>query len=277
MGPTSRASDDHPVAACTAHQGPDRADDPAVAALREQGAHRLDPARFRYIEVLSRKAGEQSGALRQQLDRQLAEVIAAYQAQFAQARAESNQGLAALMQSHPQAADDLRRLHGEGDFRAIRRLAARLETGIGSGPGPLGVLVLHIDGQAMTQMPDTGTRDATVPTQAAPLVELKTLRHFKDTWTALRVDRQMARSQEQAPENPGPLNSHLLVLRTLRRMQEIAPAYLEHFMAHAEALMWLDQAKPRGMAAPGKPVRPERDKRQQRGTKPAPSARSRST
>jgi hypothetical protein len=102
-------------------------------------------------------------------------------------------------------------------------------------------------------------------------VELRTLRHFRDTWTGLRVHRQMARSQEQAPENPGPLNSHLLVLRTLRRMQEIAPAYLEQFMAHAEALMWLDQARPRGLPATAKGGRPERDKRAPSTSKPMPS------
>ncbi len=60
-------------------------------------------------------------------------------------------------------------------------------------------------------------------------------------------------------------------------MQDIAPAYLERFMAHAETLMWLEQAKPSGMIASAKPVRPERDKRQRRDTKPAPSARKRST
>ncbi len=150
---------------------------------------------------------------------------------------------------------------------------------MGRDTGPLGALVRHIDGQAMAQpAPDTGagTRNAAASAQeAAPLVELKTVREFKDTWAGLRVDRQMARSQQQAPDNPGPLNSHLLVLRTLRRMQEISPAYLERFMAHAEALMWLDLAKPRGVAVPGKPVRAERDKRQSRTTKPTPPGRSR--
>ena len=88
--------------------------------------------------------------------------------------------------------------------------------------------------------------------------------------------RQIALSQDQAPENPGPLNSHLLVLRTLRRMRDLAPAYLERFMAHAQALMWLDQAKPRSMVAPGKPVRAERDKRQPRDNRPPSTARKRS-
>ncbi len=262
-----------------AHQGMDRAEGPAIAALRAQGAHRLDPVHFCYIEVLSRKVAEQSGGLRARLERRLAGAVATYQAQFTQARSESDQALPGLILRHPLAADDLRRLHGEGEFKAVRRLATRLESGIGLGPGPLGALVRHIDGQVVAQWASDeafGAREATTPTQVPPLVELKTLRHFRDTWTGLRVDRQMARSQEQAPDNPGPLNSHLLVLRTLRRMQEIAPAYLEHFMAHAEALMWLDQARPGGKATAGKLARPDREKRPQHDTKPAPPGRQRS-
>lgn len=261
-------------------QGSGRADDLAIAALRQQGAHRLDPARFRYMEVLSYKAAEKSGVLREQLERQLAKLTFAYQVQFEQARSESDRALPALVMRHPQAAKELRRWHDEGDFKAIRRLAAKLESGVGAGPGPLGILVLHIDGQSTAQRPNdtgTGARDATAPTQVKPWVELKTLRDFRSAWTGLRVDRQMARSQEQAPQNPGPLNSHLLVLRALRRMQAIAPAYLAHFMAHAEALMWLDQAKLCRMPTPAKPVRPVRDKRPQRDSKQAPTGRSRST
>lgn len=271
MGPTSRASDDHPVAAGEAHQGPDCADDPAVAALREQGAHRLDPVRFRYIEVLSRKAAEQQGALRQQLDRRLAGVIAAYQSQFEQARSESEMALAALMQRHPQAADDLCRLHGDGDFRAVRRLVARLDAA--PCQGPLGELVGHIDRQpsAQTQGHCVATENST-HLELAPLVELRTVRDFRNAWAGLRVDQQLTRSQAQVPQNPGPLNSHLLVLRSLRRMQDIAPAYVERFMAHVEALFWLDQAGLQAATLPGKAVRQESDKKSAKAVRRRPGA-----
>lgn len=260
MGPTSQASDGGPVADGDPLREPDRTDDPVLAALREQGMHRLDPARFRYLEVLSRKAALQSGVLREQLDRRLAAVIAACQVQFEQARSESDKLLPAWCRRHPQAADDLRRLHGNGDFRAVRRLALRLDTA--PRRGPLGELVGHIDQRPpeQTQGPCVATENP-MPSELAPLVELKTVRDFRNTWAALRVDQQLTRSQAQVPQNPGPLNSHLLVLRSLRRMQSIAPAYVERFMAHVEALFWLDQADLRAQALPGKAARQESGKK----------------
>ena len=52
----------------------------------------------------------------------------------------------------------------------------------------------------------------------------------------------MSRSTQQAPDNPGPLNSHGLVLRALQQMQALSLAYLTRFLAQAEAWAWLDQA-----------------------------------
>lgn len=241
--------------------------DPGIAALRERGAHRLDPSRFRYLEALERRAGVHQGALGRTLDRQLAQVVTAYGEQYAAAVRDIDQAIPVLIQHHPQAAPELRRLHADGDVRAVRRLAARLEAEPRS--TPLADLVRHIDGlnAALGQIrpqPSGATQSDT-----AALAELKTVQRFRDTWTRLRVDDQLARSQEKVPENPGPLNSHLLVQRALRRMQELSPAYLGRFMAQVEALSWLDHAVLRGTALPGKVVPRTRDKRKGRGKAPA--------
>lgn len=76
----------------------------------------------------------------------------------------------------------------------------------------------------------------------APAAELRTARRFRSTWARLRIEHQLTRSQASVPANPGPLNSQRLVLRALRQMQDISPAYLARFMGHVEALMWLGQA-----------------------------------
>ena len=68
------------------------------------------------------------------------------------------------------------------------------------------------------------------------------MRVFRSTWSKLSVDQQLTESLAKAPENAGPLNSNLLVLRALKLMQQTSPAYLRHFMAHVDALLWLDQA-----------------------------------
>lgn len=89
---------------------------------------------------------------------------------------------------------------------------------------PLGALLRHID------------RESPPPT------ELRALRHFRGTWARLSVGRQITRSLATVPANPGPLNSHLLVLRSLQAMQEIAPGYLARFMAQVETLMFIENA-----------------------------------
>jgi len=50
----------------------------AIDALRESDAHRLDPVRFRFLEVLARRAESQQGDVRRVLDARLATLIAAY-------------------------------------------------------------------------------------------------------------------------------------------------------------------------------------------------------
>lgn len=223
--------------------------DPAasLAALRERGAHRFDPVRFRYLEAFARRLLQQQRVQRRLLERKWADALAAYEAQYDAARAELDLAFADLVQRHPQAAPYLNRLHTEGDVRAVRQLVARLDARK-AGSGALARLLRHIDGQGTSDdapVPHGGAK----PVDAAPLAELKSVQRDRQTWTRLRVDEQLLRSQQQAPDNPGPLNSHLLVLRALRHMQELSPAYLDRFVAHVEALQWLDGAGVRKSAA----------------------------
>jgi len=51
------------------------------------------------------------------------------------------------------------------------------------------------------------------------------------------------KATHRAPENAGPLNSHMLVLRTLGLMRELSPHYLRRFLSHTETLLWLEQAQ----------------------------------
>lgn len=212
-----------------------------LAALRERGAHRFDPIRFRYIEALARRVPALAGEVRGLLDGRLSQALAAYGAQFDQARAEASQALDIQVQRFPDAAAALRRLHAEGDFRGLHRFTAQLESQQ-THCGPLGDLVRHIDQHAPARQ-DNGAPAANTSSSApAPPSELKALRHFRSTWARLGVDQQLTRSLAKAPENPGPLNSHLLMLRSLQLMQSTSPAYLRRFMAHVDALLWLEAA-----------------------------------
>jgi len=56
-----------------------------LAAWRAEGAHRLDPVRFRLIEAMARRTTEHSGAAREGLDRRLEALVAAYASRTGQA------------------------------------------------------------------------------------------------------------------------------------------------------------------------------------------------
>jgi hypothetical protein len=100
-----------------------------------------------------------------------------------------------------------------------------------AGAGPLAGLLAHISNQS----PDADI----APGRHYP--ELPLLDEFRETWTRLNTDRQLRQSQDQVPDNAGPLNSSHLMRRALLLMQKVSPGYMRHFLAHADALSSLEQ------------------------------------
>jgi hypothetical protein len=87
---------------------------------------------------------------------------------------------------------------------------------------------------------------------AEPRAELKTIRNHRNTWSKLSVDLQVAQALEQAPKNAGPINSHMLVLRSLALMRDVSPDYLNRFMSYADTLLRLGQIEKEKLSNPKK-------------------------
>jgi len=147
----------------------------------------------------------------------------------------------------------LQALFAAGRFASLRRRAADLDDVLTRSPlaGLLDRLSPPASPPPRERLPatsgDAGTAPAAtdVATAAAVAVaestdELKSVRYFRDNWSKLSIERELA--EAQPPENAGPLNSHLLVLRALERLQTVSPDYLHRFAPYAEALLWLEQA-----------------------------------
>ena len=203
----------------------------AVAALRARGAHQLDPVQFQFIEALARRAARHSGAARAVMDGKLAQALQVCGDRLTQA----------VLVANP-AADDLsNRDAGAGAGVGV---GAGAGGGAGAGVGAgadraadagaaqaprslLAGLLRHIALQAPAE---ADGRPTPVGADLSPApAELRTLRMFRSTWSKLRVDQQLAESLAKVPENAGPLNSNLLVLRSLKLMRETSPAYLKCF------------------------------------------------
>lgn len=220
--------------------------DPAaavLAALQLLGggpAPRFNPTRWHYLQALARRLAARQGPVRAVLAQRLAQAMAAYTTAQAQGKGE------AAGPSQPQAECAAQPIPG-----ALASLVGRLNRGRAGALAAGASVEGGVDLKA-----GQGTQ-----------VELKAVQQFRSTWARLSVDRQLARSRAHVPDNPGPLNSHLLVLRALQEMQAVSPAYLGHFMAYADALLWLDQATGAGASSHPGGVR-----RESKASKPARAA-----
>ncbi len=198
----------------------------ALAWLRQSGAERFDPVQLHYLEALSLRARAQPGSVQRILDGKLAQALADFAARMAQTHS------GASAQTVPQAAP--RETLGE----LVRSLA-----------------------QHAAQEGDASPADA-----VGARTELKSVRHFRNTWSKLSAHKQLSKALDLAPKNAGPINSHMLVLRSLALMRDIAPDYLNRFISYADTLLCLEHsdkaktapAKPGAEGDAGKPAKPRR-------------------
>ena len=219
-----------------------------IASLRESGAHLLDPLRFHYIEVLSARALAQRGRVKNILENKLTLLLADFRLGMARVQAQAQQ------QSQSTAED----------------LSA-----------PLGITVLQGDSLAelvrsMAQV-DSKKESLGLNEAVAKRPELKSVRLFRSTWSKLSADKQLNAALDKAPRNAGPINSHMLVLRSLALMRDISPDYLNRFISYADTLVHLEQdekpktALPKTVAdgAVGKKAKVRRPRASQSGSSSA--------
>lgn len=218
-----------------------------IASLRAAGADRFDPVRLHYIEALARRAVAHQGGIKRMLDAKLAQALAAFKERFELAQSEARETVARSVQQYPHAVSELQRFCDAGDFKGLRRFVATLHAS--EQTASLSGLVRQLEQHAPENTENTAARS---DGNAAPRSELKTIRNFRNTWAKLSVDKQVARALQQAPANAGPINSHMLVLRSLAMMRDISPDYLNRFITYADTLLCLDQGEKEKPAAPKK-------------------------
>ena len=92
---------------------------------------------------------------------------------------------------------------------------------------------------ALSQLVDRLGRARALTGTPAPL---KAVAAFKPTWSRLRAEQRLRQALAEVPAQAGPLNSSHVVHLALQAMRELSPDYLDAFMSHIEALLWLEQA-----------------------------------
>ncbi|MEJ8853387.1 DUF2894 domain-containing protein [Variovorax robiniae] len=179
---------------------------------RKQGAHRLDPVRFRFIEAMAKRTAAHSGEVRRLLDDKLAALLRAYGEDLAKAGPPTPRPKS----SNSSQSNEPPR----GPLAELVEQLGRLAPSPARGPAAV---------TGVAPMP-TGTD------------ELKSLSYFRSTWSKLSADRRLTQSLAKVPGNAGPLNSQHLVHQALTLMRDLSPEYLNRFMAYVDTLLWLEQA-----------------------------------
>jgi hypothetical protein len=189
--------------------------EPTLESLRADGAHHLDPVRFRYLEVLAQRLTAQPPAVRQLLEGRLQSAVADYAGRAAAAQPPVHTAVA-----RAQAPSPLEQLN--------RDLSARAQADMDS--------VLTVGG-------------------GASVAEMQSVRRFSEVWSKIAAEQQLAQAFTRGPENAGPLNAHRLMLRSLALMRSLSPDYLRHFLLQMDSLLWIERAAVRPARAPLKPGR----------------------
>jgi Protein of unknown function (DUF2894) len=197
--------------------------DAQIAILRSQGADQIDPVRFRYIEALATRLLAHQGEVRRILDGKLAQALTAYY-------------------------DHIARMQTGSNAIAIRQENTNRSTSLAD-------LTRHLTQHARDDV------DEKLGANIGARPELKAIRQFRNTWSKLSVDQQVTKAIRQGPENAGPLNSHMLVLRSLAVMRDTSPDYLNRFMSYVDTLLCLDQADRKNKPAVKKPLKAKTTKR----------------
>ncbi|MBK7954209.1 MAG: DUF2894 domain-containing protein [Candidatus Accumulibacter sp.] len=226
----------------------DPASDPGreIARLRMQGADRLDPVRFHFIEALARRVRQHQGDVKRILNGKLTEALTAYRERLEQTQEAARETIARTTEQYLDVADDLQRLFVAGDFSGVERFVAKLEKN--ERHSSLADLTRYIAQHSPEDV------DGGLAGDIGSHSELKSMRYFRNTWAKLSVDRRVAQAIEQGPKNAGPLNSHRLVLRSFALMRDISPDYLNRFVSYVDTLLWLDQADRKNRPMVKKPL-----------------------
>ena len=188
-----------------------------LAALREAGAMQRDPVGWHYIEVLAARTQAQSGAAQALLEGKLASVLDTFRD----------------------------RLH-----TVSATPAGTTTTATAAPPSPLAQLLQDI--APPTAAPPTTPASRTLTPAAGWRAESPRVRQFRKQLSQISVQKQVRQAIAQAPQNAGPINSHMLVLRALGLMRDISPGYLNRFMGHVDTLLCLDEAEKSRPATPAR-------------------------
>lgn len=239
--------------------------------LVEKGVDRYNCVEFRYIETLASRLPELSGFVAAHIEQKIWMALTDYQLDFERNKSEAVAIANEVSEKFPHLTEKINALLLVNDFKAVQRVHARQ---IKQQSSPL----VHKDSlskvcnslkqrsSAFYEQTDENSLEGlmheqevnTLSSMQADLIdrvqpnqlaELPSVRAIRQSLGKINIDKLIHQALQDIPDNPGPLNQQMLVVRTLSTMGDLSPQYLNRFVGFMETLLWLEKAGRKSDAA----------------------------
>lgn len=224
------------------------------------GQHRFDPVRFQHIAALVTRSEHKNARVSAKLQDKASTLLQSYKGDLEKAKVVAQQTADQVALSFPRHAAEVTELFGQYNFREISRFADRLQFKAKQRKAQATSLTGLFDPQIeeeethqeqlsfeefLQEQESQALRshNESEAKNSAHFEDLKSHKLFKDTWVKLHSDKLVAQAIEGAPQDAGPLNSHMLAVKSLQSMQALSPEYLYRFVAYTDALLWLQNVE----------------------------------
>jgi len=228
-----------------------------IALLIEKGDHLFDPVRFRYIESMSQRALQQRASVSLILEQKLKQTISSYQENLSAAREQAQTVVNQNATQYPEASKQLKLLFQNCDFAGVNALADKLDRSRSRNLLSELIKQLLLESTDQDDKLSESSFSDLLQQQEKELTnglhenelrsnsikkELKSVRLFRESQEQLNSDKLVRQAIKEGPENPGPINPHMLAIRSLSTMQRLSPHYLKRFVSYIDTIFWLEEA-----------------------------------
>jgi hypothetical protein len=226
--------------------------------LTNSGACNFSPARFFYIELMAAKTHKVSDNVRELVAEKALVALQSYTDDFDRAKKQAVSLADELRDQQPDLSQQLERLLSDGKFAEIKqlnfRLMAQLPSSIATLKDRLNPEKLVADhSEPPSSFKDTmdqqqkqvlenfdyAADDMDTGNKAAALKAFLSFRAFKEKYD---TDKLVDQIINERPINMGPLNPHMLLVRSIESMRNLSPHYLSRFTTYIDTLLRLEDA-----------------------------------
>jgi hypothetical protein len=231
--------------------------------MEANGVHRYDPVHFCYIQSMVRRASGKSGSAYAAIEDKAQTALDEYWKNYNIARLKAEEMVKRVCSVFPDAEVKIRALFDNNEFKKVHRLVKKLDRRhrqadfcvlkdlvvrftpdsedkhSQSSQSAVDCILRQQERHIITSL--EGSPDGERPAQNTGKYEIRSLQRFKDTMVRLHSDRLVTRAIHDLPENSGPHNSQMLATGSLSALRQISPNYLNRFVSHIGALIFLKE------------------------------------